>query len=285
MDWVLINIKVMDSAEEILTFITPLQYALLFASLVMVILTFIKDKRSRWLASALAVMIIQLFSNLFIYCNGFDVVFSKISFYRHLFNRVTSEEFMQTRNYLVGAVLFLDIAFIFLYCMHFIRNYKVGVIHMIAAFAASITTRITGYFSTIVAPTYGPNITERRTSTELLSLLRSFTRHYFKDRILRLTTTPRLLGMAVVIILFVLLITLSIETKKYDTKRKMLFVFPTAILIIEVIRYIAIAMCQFYFEAIADLRFGAVNLIACVICLVWAVYLFKTRGKTGESRK
>jgi hypothetical protein len=97
--------------------------------------------------------------------------------------------------------------------------------------------------------------------------MQAITRHLLKDRILCLTTWPKILGAAVVIILFVSLIALSVKAKKFGTERKMLFAFPSLIMIAEIIRYIAIATCEVYYEAPAELRFYTVNLPTCIVCL------------------
>ncbi len=154
MEWQKTSIKIMNLSEEILAVITPIQWVLFAASLAFVILTFIKDKRLRWLAASFGVISFGLFVNMYIYCNSFDVLLSKIAMYRRFFPNATFEKVLYVKNFLVGFVLLLDFAFIFLYCMHFIRNYHVGIIHMIVAFLASVATRIFGYISMRVPPTF-----------------------------------------------------------------------------------------------------------------------------------
>ena len=75
MEWQKTSIKIMNLSEEILAVITPIQWVLFAASLAFVILTFIKDKRSRWLAASFGVISFGLFVNMYIYCNSFDCAF------------------------------------------------------------------------------------------------------------------------------------------------------------------------------------------------------------------
>lgn len=75
MDWVLIYNRVMRFGMRYTEVLIPIQLALILASLVMVILTIIKDKKSRWLASSLTVMSAQLFLGMLTYSNCMGGVF------------------------------------------------------------------------------------------------------------------------------------------------------------------------------------------------------------------
>ena len=85
MDWVLIYNRVMRSCMRYTEVLIPIQLALILASLVIVILTIIKDKKSMWLASSLAVMIAQLFLSMHTYSNLFNVVFRRKAIYNNVF--------------------------------------------------------------------------------------------------------------------------------------------------------------------------------------------------------
>ena len=264
-------------------YIIPLELALLTATLVMVILTIIKDKKSRWLASSLFIMIVQIFLNMHVYCNLFHVVLRKKEIYEHWYVSVWYEEIVSRSKFFVCIVLLLDIAFIVLFCMHFLRNYHTGAIYLILAVVASICTRITGYFTTIIPPTFSRDIFFMATeSPGVLCIEVPMAPRKFTERIAFLNTSPKIAGIIIVAALFASLIFLSLKIRKYDPKRNKLFVFPLLIMILEIIRYMATAICEFYYTRLADLRFGMINIIACIICLAWAVYLFKTRSKSCE---
>ena len=278
MDWVLIYNMVMRFCMRYTEVLIPIQLALILASLVIVILTIIKDKKSRWLALSLAVMIAQLFMCIHTYCNLFNVVFRRKAIYKDWYIGSVFKKTQIESRYLVWAVLFLDIAFIVCFCMHFIRNYHIGVIHLVAALAASIGTRITGYISTITPPTFAFYVFDRRSGDSgMLPTIVSAKPLPFNERIAYLNTTPKIIGIILVAILFASLITLSLRIKRFAPKRNKLFVFPSLILVIELIRYVTISICDLFFERLTDLRFGLINIIACIICLVWVVYVLKTR--------
>ena len=282
MDWVLIYNRVMRFGMRYTEGLISIQLALILASLVMVILTIIKDKKSRWLASSLAVMIAQLFLSMHTYCNLFNVVFRRNAIYKNWYIGSVFKKTQIESRYLVWVVLFLDIAFIVCFCMHFIRNYHIGVIHLIAALAASVGTRITGYISTITPPTFAFYVFDRRSGDSgMLPTIVSAQPLPFNERIAYLNTAPKIIGIVLTVILFASLITCSLRIKT-DHKRNKLYVFPSLILISELIRYVTIATCDRYFERITDLKFGLINMIACIICLAWAVFLFKTRSKLHE---
>ena len=283
MDWVLIYNRVMRFGMRYTEGLISIQLALILASLVMVILTIIKDKKSRWLASSLAVMVAQLFLSMHTYCNLFNVVFRRKSIYKDWYIGSVFKKTQIESRYLVWVVLFLDIAFIICFCMHFIRNYHIGIIHLIVALAAGIGTRITGYISTITPPTFAFYVFDRRSGDSgMLPTIVSAKPLPFNERIAYLNTAPKIIGIILVAILFTSLITLSLRIKRFAPKRNKLFVFPSLVLVIELIRYVTISICDLFFERLTDLRFGLINIIACIICLLWAVYLFKTHSKSPE---
>ena len=282
MDWVLIYNRVMRFGMQYTEGLIPIQLALILASLAVVIITIIKDKKSRWLASSLAVMIEQLFLSMHTYSNLFNVVFRRKAIYKNWYIGSVFKKTQMESRYLVCVVLLLDIAFIVCFCMHFIRNYHIGVIHLIAALAASVGTRITGYISTITPPTFAFYVFDRRSGDSgMLPTIVSAQPLPFNERIAYLNTAPKIIGIVLTVILFASLITCSLRIKT-DHKRNKLYVFPSLILISELIRYVTIATCDRYFERITDLKFGLINMIACIICLAWAVFLFKTRSKLHE---
>ena len=256
----------------------PIQLALILAALVIVILTIIKDKKSRWLASSLVVMIVQLFLSMHTYCNLFNVVFRRKEIYKKSFVYSTMEATQRESSILIWVVLLLDIAFIICFCMHFIRNYHIGVIHLIVALAASIGTRITGYISTITPPTFAFYVFfQKQGESGVMPTIVSAQSRPFIERIAYLNTTPKIIGIILVAILFASLITLSLRIKRFAPKRNKLFVFPSLVLVIELIRYVTISICDLFFYRSTDLKFGLINIIACIICLLWAVYVLKTR--------
>lgn len=280
MDWLRIYYRVLSWSMNHAEYLIPIQLTLLAAVLVLVILSIIKDKQSRWLASSLAVMIALLFLGMLTYSNLFNVVFRRMAIYKVSLIYVPIAETKRESSYLVWAVLLLDVAFIFCYCMYFIRKSHTGVINLIVALAASAGTRITGYLSTITPPTFAFCVFgQRHGYSELMPKTVSAPLTPFGERIVCLFTAPKIIGIILVAILFTSLITLSLRTKRFAPKRNKLFVFPSLVLVIELIRYVTISICDLFFERLTDLRFGLINIIACIICLVWAVYLFKTRTK------
>ena len=283
MDWVLIYNRVMRFCMRYTEGLITIQLALILASFVIVILTIIKDKKSRWLASSLAVMIAQLFLSMHTYSNLFNVVFRRKAIYKDWYIGSVFKKTQIESRYLVWVVLFLDIAFIICFCMHFIRNYHIGIIHLIVALAAGIGTRITGYISTITPPTFAFYVFDRRSGDSgMLPTIVSAKPLPFNERIAYLNTAPKIIGIILVAILFTSLITLSLRIKRFAPKRNKLFVFPSLVLVIELIRYVTISICDLFFERLTDLRFGLINIIACIICIVWAVYVFKTRSKSDQ---
>lgn len=283
MDWESIFNRVLNCCINQVEYAVWVQLAILLVSMTMVVLLIGKDKKSRWLGVSLAVMIAQLFMSMHVYCNLFNIVFRRKEIYEYWLINATMDETKRESAYLVWVVLALDVAFIVFFCIHFIRNYHMGIIHMIVALAAGIGTRITGYFSTITPPTFAFNVFQQRHGDAgMLSIVVPAKQDSFTQRLSVLNSAPKIIGIIAVVALFASLITLSLQTKKYYPKRKMLFVFPSLILIIELIRYMTISMCELFFERLADLKFGAISIITCILCLAWAVYLFRTRGKEPE---
>ena len=275
MDWVLIFYRVLNWSMNHVEYLIPIQLTLIAAVLVLVILSIIKDKQSRWLASSLAVMSAQLLLGMFTYSNLFNVVFRRMAIYKVSLIYVTIAETKRESSYLVWAVLLLDVAFIFCYCMYFIRKSHTGVINLIVALAASAGLRITGYLSTITPPTFAFYVFgQRHGYSELMPKTVSAPLTPFGERIVCLFTAPKIIGIILTVILFASLIACSLRIKT-DHKRNKLYVFPFLILISELIRYVTIATCDRYFERITDLKFGLINMIACIICLAWAVYVLK----------
>lgn len=275
MDWVLIYNRVMRFGMRYTEVLIPIQLALITAALVTAIITIIKDKQSGWLASSLAVMSAQLFLGMFTYSNLFNVVFRRMAIYKVGLIYVPIAVTKRESSYLVWAVLLLDVAFIFCYCMYFIRKFHTGVINLIVALVASAGLRITGYLSTITPPTFAFYVFgQRHGYSELMPKTVSAPLTPFNERIACLFTAPKIIGIILTVILFASLITCSLRIKT-DHKRNKLYVFPSLILISELIRYVTIATCDRYFERITDLKFGLINMIACIICLAWAVYVLK----------
>ena len=278
MDWVLIYNRVMRFGMRYTEGLIPIQLVLILATLVAVIITIIKDKKSRWLASSLAVMIAQLFLSMHTYCNLFNVVFRRKAIYKDWYIGSVFKKTQIESGFLVWVVLFLDIAFIVCFFMHFIRNYHIGIIYLIVTLAASIGTRITGYISTITPPTFAFYVFDRRSGDSgVLPTIVSAKPLPFNERIAYLNTAPKIIGIILVAILFASLITLSLRIKRFAPKRNKLFVFPSLILVIELIRYVTISICDLFFYRSTDLKFGLINIIACIICLLWGVYVLKTR--------
>ena len=275
MDWVLIFYRVLSWSMNHAEYLIPIQLTLLAAVLVLVILSIIKDKQSRWLASSLAVMSAQLFLGMFTYSNLFNVVFRRMAIYKVSLIYVPIAVTKRESSYLIWVVLLLDMAFIFCYCMYFIRKFHTGVINLIVALAASVGLRITGYLSTITPPTFAFYVFgQRHGYSELMPKTVSAPLTPFGERIVCLFTAPKIIGIILTVILFASLITCSLRIKT-DHKRNKLCIFPSLILISELIRYVTIATCDRYFERITDLKFGLINMIACIICLAWAVYVLK----------
>jgi hypothetical protein len=275
MDWLRIYYRVLNWSINHAEYLIPIQLTLLAAVLVLVILSIIKDKQSRWLASSLAVMIAHLFLGMLTYSNLFNVVFRRMAIYKVSLIYVPIAETKRESSYLVWEVLLLDVAFIFCYCMYFIRKSHTGVINLIVALAASVGTRITGYLSTITPPTFAFYVFgQRHGYSELMPKTVSAPLTPFGERIVCLFTAPKIIGIILTVILFASLIACSLRIKT-DHKRNKLYVFSFLILISELIRYVTIATCDRYFERITDLKFGLINIIACIICLAWAVYVLK----------
>lgn len=267
------------SAKLIVMIITPLQWALLLTALVIVILMIIKDRKTVWIGSSLAVMTAQIFLSIHTYCNSFNVVFRRNDIYGDwLISNVYETAHRQSRI-LVWAVLFFDVLFIFLFCMHFIRNHKMGVIHLIAALAASIGTRIAGYYSTVTPPSFAFNIFRLGVYDDMLCWVRKANPTPLKDKIVMLTTASKITGMIFLLILFVSLITLCLRAGKRAPGRKKLFLFPLFIFVIELIRYLCIALCEFYYDVFTDFRFGMISLFACIVCLATSLYLYRASNK------
>ena len=257
-------------------YIIPFELAILIAAMVIVILTFIKNKKQRWLASSLFVMIVQLFLNMHVYSNLFHVALRKKSIYEDWYASVRYDEVLSRSKYLVCIVLLLDLAFIVLFCMNFIRHYHIGIIHMIVALLAAIGTRITGYIAWITPPSFALGIFFMPTGDSgVLCVVRPACERPFAERIKFLYTTPKIIGLILVAVLFVSLITLALRAMRRAPKRNLLFIFPTFVMILEIIRYIAISICELFYTRATNLRLGIINIIACILCLSWSLFVLK----------
>ena len=271
-----------DTCMTAVMIMTPVQWAILLAVIVLAVLTIRKDSRSLWLGMSLIVVAVQIFLSMHTYSNSFNVVFRIKEVFNYGYTHIPPDKLRIQSNWLVWLVLVLDVSFILFFCLHFIRNYNIGKKHLIAALSASLVTRITGYFAGIVRPTLAVSIwgMTNYDSESITPVVRHAPRLInLEDRLIYLTSLPRIMGMAVLIVLFISLILLSKKTKQYEPQRKNLFLFPIFILTAELIRYMASALCEYYFDVFADSRFAVVSLLSCAACLFGAVYIFKTRSR------
>lgn len=232
--------------------VMAVQIGAVVTSLVCGIGTAVKHKSSFFMGTALTVL-------------GFRCIFSILSSIpvTMLMVRAANAGSLQYVTYagVINTFLpaLLEIAVIVLFCMHFIRRYQIGTVHMIVAIAARILSIATGIGSNYALASF---ITKKLPVPVFLSV--------------------RLLSIMILAVMYIAMIRLFLTAKEKEPARKVLFVFPLIIMINAVVSNI---LGSLFSGVISRAATGTSELMLIVLpavsgaaVLVGSIYIIRTAG-------